>query len=98
MNDVVLIDTAEQLRKLEDETAKPYFAQHKSPNLGVGKNIDMVSTLLKAVPEVPNGASNTAVYWGCLRCYHEDAKRGYHLPRGIGIRDGPGSYLITLLC
>jgi len=74
MDDVVLIDAAEQLRKLEDETAKPYLAEHKPLHLGVGKNIDVVSALLKAVPKVSNNACNTAAYRRDLRCHHEDAE------------------------
>jgi len=74
MDNIVLIDAAKQLRKLEDETAKPYFAEHKPPHLGVGKNIDVVSALLKAVLEVSNSARNTAAHRRSLRCHHEDAE------------------------
>ena len=75
LDDVVLIDAAEQLRKFEDETAQPYFAQHKPPHLGIGKNIDVVPMRLQAVPEVTNGACHPATNRGSFRCYYEDAKR-----------------------
>src|SRR5947209_877598 len=98
MDDVVLTDAAEQLRKLEDEAAKPYLAEHKPPHLGVGKNIDVVSALLKAVLEVSNSARNTAAHRGSLRCHYQDAERACcYLPRGIGTRDDPGANLIRLL-
>src|SRR5438105_3722259 len=98
MDNVVLIDAAEQLRKLEDEAAKPYFAEHKPPNLRIGQNINLMAACLKAVPEVPNGARNTAAHRRSLRCHHEDAERACcRLPGRVGTRDGPGSSLIRLL-
>src|SRR5437588_13123664 len=94
MDNIVLIDAAKQLRKLEDETAKPYFAEHKPPNLRVGKNIDVVSALLKAIPEVSNAACNTPAYRRSLRCHHEDAERACCLPGGVGTWDDLRSNLL----
>ena len=97
MDNIVLIDAAKQLRKLEDETAKPYFAEHKPPHLGVGKNIDVVSAHLKAILEVSNSARNTALHRRSFRCHHEDAERACCcLPGGVGTRYGPGLNLIRL--
>src|SRR5689334_19076189 len=97
INDVVLIDAAEQLRKLEDKTAKPYFAEHKPPDLRVGKNIDVVSAHLKAIPKVSNAACNTAAHRRSLRCHHEDAERACCLLGGVGIWDDLRSNLLLHL-
>src|SRR5919201_3135193 len=95
MNDVVVVDAAEQPRNLEDQTAKPYIAERKPPDVRISDNVDVVSAPFESFREVSNDRCNAAPHRRRLGRYHEDADRTrWCLRAGARTVDPPGTRLL----